>query len=332
MGIFKKWLKRIGIGLLFLIILVLIAGVIYEQIGRHNAKKHETSRSGSFVDVGGHKLYYYKKGKGKPTVIFESGFPGTHYNWTTTDLFNEVSERTTVVAYDRAGMLWSERGLKPKNAENISNDLYMLLEKGGFEKPYILVGHSAAGIYFRPFAEKHGEDILGIILLDPSHPDQIYNASENIKKLLQPPFIPPKWMLDFANNTGVIRFISHDKFLFYSIQSGAIHDGITYLKDETSKKSQKTSFGNIPLLVVSAGLDPPMTNGIKDKALKKEMLLYWDSLQIDIAKSSANGRRIISKNSDHNNVMIVEKDLILKEILQILEKQDTINLKENTAK
>lgn len=319
----KKWLKRIGLSLLALIGIAIITGFIYEQVSRQKMKKYEESRTGKFVDVGGHKLYYYSKGEGKPTIVFESGFPGTHMAWAYSDLFNEVSEFTTAVCYNRAGMLWSERGTKPKTAENISDDLYTLLDKSGFEKPYILVGHSAAGIYLRPFIKNHEKDILGVILLDPSHPDQMYLAPYDLKDKMKPPFIPPSWLLDFANNTGIVRKLSGDPLLFQSIKSGAIYDGMQYLNEETSKKSPKTTFGNVPLLVVSAGSKTRMADQIPEIAIREKMYTYWDSLQIDITKSSTNGRRILSKKSTHNDIMDIEKDLIIKEILQMIQKLDT---------
>lgn len=319
----KKWLKRIGISLLALIDIAIISGIIYEQISRQKMKKYEESRSGKFVDVGEHKLYYYSKGKGKPTVVFESGFPGSHMSWSYSDLFNEVSEFATAVCYNRAGILWSERGSEPVNANNISDDLYTLLEKSGFEKPYILVGHSAAGIYLRPFVAKHESDILGVILLDPSHPDQIYAAADDMKDKMKPPFIPPNWLLDFANNTGIVRKLSGDPLLFHSIKSGAIYDGMMYLEEETSKESTLPSFGDVPLVVISAGSETRMVEQVPDKAIREKMYTYWDSLQIDIANSSTNSRRLISEKSTHNNIMDLEKDLIIEVILEMIQKQDT---------
>lgn len=324
----KKWLKRIGILLLTLIVVALITGVIYEQVGRQKMKKYEETRTGRFVDVGGHKLYYYSKGAGKPTVVFESGFPGSHMAWSYSELFNEVSEYATAVCYNRAGILWSERGTKAKTSENMSDDLYALLENGGFSKPYILVGHSAAGIYLRPFIKNHEKDILGVILLDPSHPDQMYLAPDDIKDKMKPPFMPTSWLLDFANNTGIARKLSGDPLLFHSIKSGAIYDGMQYLYEETSKKTPETTFGNVPLLVVSAGSKTRMVDRIPEIAIREKTYNYWDSLQTDIVNSATNGRRIVSEKSTHNDIMDIEKDLIISEILQLIQKQENIEITE----
>jgi hypothetical protein len=79
----------------------------------------------------------------------------------------------------------------------------------------------------------------------------------------------------------------------------------------------------VPLLVVSAGSKTRMADQIPEIAIREKMYTYWDSLQIDITKSSTNGRRILSKKSTHNDIMDIEKDLIIKEILQMIQKQDT---------
>ena len=54
----KQWIKRIGLGLLALIFLCIIVGIIYEQVGRVQANKSIKHLKGSFIDVGGHKLYF----------------------------------------------------------------------------------------------------------------------------------------------------------------------------------------------------------------------------------------------------------------------------------
>lgn len=326
MKTFSKWLKRIGIGFTLLLGVLLIAGIIYEQYGRSKIRKYEETRTGKLIDVGGHELYSYAKGEGGPTIVFEAGFPGTHLNWIYEDVFEELSEHTTVVAYNRAGLLWSERGENEKNAQNISMDLYQMLENGDYEKPYILIGHSAAGIYLRPFAHAYPDDILGIILLDPSHPDQMVDCPEELQEFLTPPFIPSEWMLDMGNNIGLLRLLSGDDWLFYSIQSGGIYDELMYLESFVDEKSTLPPFGDVPLLVISAGSEEAVKNYVEDEKLAKKMLEYWNGLQESVTNSSSQGRRIISKNSSHNDIMRVEKDLIVAEALALIQAEDSTSI------
>ncbi len=320
----KKLLKRIGQGFLVLIIIALLSGFVYEQISRNKAsKKYEAYKKyGGFIDVGGHSLFYCTEGKGKPTVVFESGFPGDVFAWI--GISKKVSKHSTTVFYDRAGMLYSTRGNKAKNDENISDDLFTLLQKGGFEKPYILVGHSAAGIYLIPFAQKHEKDILGIVLIDPSHPGQIYRASDEIKKeILNVPFIPPKWLVNFANEVGLVRLASKDWMLYYGIKSGAIYDEFEYLMDESVRELPQNSFGDIPLVVISAGLESRYDDATEDKEVRKKMLHYWDELQEEIASSSSRGTRIIAEKSGHN-MLRSERDLIINEIEKLIQLRDSV--------
>lgn len=319
----KKWAKRIGLGLLGLLLIAIFAGIIYEQLERKKSNKFVESRKGNLVDVGEYQLYYEKAGTGTPTVIFESGFPGDHREWSNRYIRKEVSKYATTLIYDRAGLLWSGGGDRPQTAETLSNDLYQLLQNGGFEKPYILVGHSAAGIYFRPFIEQHQKDILGVVLLDPSHPDQGLNASKAIKKLMTPPIKPTKWLIDFVNNTGLLRLATGDPLLFNSAKNGGLYQGVKFLMEESSKKSRKISFGEVPLVVFTAGSKQQREAMTKDTILINQIHSYWDSLQADIAKASTKSKRIVSDSSSHNNILYRERKRITNEILQMIPNRDS---------
>lgn len=53
---FGRWVKRIILGLLALLILLTIAGAIYEALGRRNAEANYPPR-GKLVDIGGRKMH-----------------------------------------------------------------------------------------------------------------------------------------------------------------------------------------------------------------------------------------------------------------------------------
>lgn len=63
---------------------------------------------GEFVDVGGHRLHLIRSGIGKkgPTVVLECGLFGCAANWGW--IMRELSRSAPVVAYDRAGLGWSD--------------------------------------------------------------------------------------------------------------------------------------------------------------------------------------------------------------------------------
>ncbi len=77
----KKWLKRISVGIVSLVVAWLLIGFTYEHVSRVVANR-KYSPEGGFVDANGHQLHYLKQGSGSPTVIFESGLsPLGHLFW-----------------------------------------------------------------------------------------------------------------------------------------------------------------------------------------------------------------------------------------------------------
>lgn len=152
-----KFIKPTLIALLSLVLVVLLTGFIYEQVSRMKVRKYEVGET--FADVDGLKLHYKAMGTGKPTVVFESGSLLSWYK-----AQPEVAKFASTFSYDRAGILMSQRGNKPKTGDNMAADLYMLLKKMGHDGPYILVGHSMAGVILRSFVDKYANEVAGIVL------------------------------------------------------------------------------------------------------------------------------------------------------------------------
>ena len=171
-----KWINRIFLGICTL---VLFGGISYERISRINASNN-IKPTGELVDVGGHQLHVVKKGTGGPTVIFEAGLGGSHLTWNY--IQDKISKLTTTISYDRSGILWSERGDNPKTSAAMASELYALLESTKCPKPYIVVGHSFAGVTLRKFISQHRNDISGIVFVDASHPDQMRRLPDQIKQ------------------------------------------------------------------------------------------------------------------------------------------------------
>jgi pimeloyl-ACP methyl ester carboxylesterase len=105
-----------------------------------------------------------------PTVLLETGMGGASMAWAW--VHPRVAERATVVAYDRAGLGWSDPSPHGPGAEQVVRDLREALALRGLSGPYVLVGHSLGGHYVRAFAAAHPRDVVGLVLVDPSHEDQ----------------------------------------------------------------------------------------------------------------------------------------------------------------
>ena len=75
---------------------------------------------GQLVDVGGYRLHVVARGPhtAAPTVILEggAGLGSVTWGW----VQPRLAETTRVVAYDRAGIGWSDRGPDPRDGQQIA--------------------------------------------------------------------------------------------------------------------------------------------------------------------------------------------------------------------
>jgi pimeloyl-ACP methyl ester carboxylesterase len=124
---------------------------------------------GRLVDVGGFRLHVNCTGSGRPAVVLDSALGGSSVSWSLVQ--PEVARFAHVCSYDRAGFGWSDAGPMPRTAGRIAGELRILLDRGGVEPPYLLVGHSYGGLVMRIFACRYRADTAGLLLVDPAHPE-----------------------------------------------------------------------------------------------------------------------------------------------------------------
>ncbi|HTP09716.1 MAG TPA: alpha/beta fold hydrolase, partial [Anaerolineae bacterium] len=70
-----------------------------------------------------------------------------------------------------------------RDAQHIAAELHALLDVAGVEPPYVLVGHSLGGIYARVFNAQYPGEVIGMVLIDATHPDNWVRQSESIPAL-----------------------------------------------------------------------------------------------------------------------------------------------------
>lgn len=123
------------------------------------------------VDVGGYRLSYTCRGEGSPVVILEAGLgaAGTSEWAGFMPSLDTVGGR--VCTYDRAGTGTSDarpQGTRPPTAAMQARELQRLLQGAGIEPPYVLVPHSYGGFIARIFADRHRDEVVGLVLEDVS--------------------------------------------------------------------------------------------------------------------------------------------------------------------
>ena len=124
-------------------------------------------RPGRLVTLPDHRRINLRcSGQGRPLVLLESGFGASSIAWP--KLQPMIAAKTRVCAYDRAGYGFSDPGPLPRHGAAIARDLDYALHAAGERGPYVVVGHSAGGLYAQLFAGRRRQEVVGLVLVDPS--------------------------------------------------------------------------------------------------------------------------------------------------------------------
>jgi pimeloyl-ACP methyl ester carboxylesterase len=140
------------------------AGAIYQAIGA--ARERRAFRPpGQLIDVGGHRLHVLCRGSGRPAVVFESGIAASSLSWSLVQ--PAVAAFTQTCAYDRAGLAWSEVPSCPRTFDRIVDEFAAVVSHVAAGQRCVLVGHSFGSFVVRAYAARHPELVTGLVLVDP---------------------------------------------------------------------------------------------------------------------------------------------------------------------
>ena len=152
--------------------------------------------SPELVQLGNLRVEAKIDGAGGPPVIFESGFTGGLFLWGPVQ--SQISRETLTLSYERAGLGRSDAGPEPRSAEQIARELHALLAAKAIAPPYILVGHSAGGLFVRVFARMYPKETAGMVLVDPATEEdyermQKDKTVEDLQKMGMPAGAVAQW-------------------------------------------------------------------------------------------------------------------------------------------
>lgn len=158
---------------------------------------------GSYVDIGGRRMRLVCAGtrRDRPTVWMEAGAFGLAAD------FAAIQQKLAALgirscAYDRAGMGWSDPGPQPRDSAAIVGDLEKLIAASGERGPFILMGHSMAGLHVRLFAARNPGKVAGLVLVEATTPEQA--GSPGVKHFLNT-FIGLSRVVAATNSLGLAR-------------------------------------------------------------------------------------------------------------------------------
>jgi pimeloyl-ACP methyl ester carboxylesterase len=313
-NLFLRRISRIIIWLIVGILVLATIGAIYQAVSTKSDQRNYPAL-GQLVDVGGYRLHIYCIGEGSPTVILDAAADMMSSDWAW--IQPEIAKHTRVCSYDRAGMGWSDSGPQPRDAKQVTTELHSLLTNAGIAAPYIMVGHSAAGLYARMYAAEYPEEVAGMVLVDPGHPDmdtripalQAQNASDaslvNTMRVLSYFGLPRLLGVGKNNAQGLPPQQAAEVNVFVSRpQHWATILSLINATSATYDEVRATgSLGNMPLVVISANT-AWFTNGAPADDARKIL----NDLQSEIAGLSTNSSHRIIDGATHGSLVHNQND------------------------
>ncbi len=314
-----SWLRRFLGGLLLLAGLLAAAGYYYQNISE-TRDRQAYPMPGQLVDVGGYKMHLYCSGLGAPTVVLDSGLGDSYVSWHKVQ--PQIMHFTHVCSYDRAGLGYSDSSPRHRTSRDIAEELHALLHNAAVPPPYVLVGHSMGGYDVRVYASLYPSEVVGVVLVDASHPQQQKRFPPAINNLAASelrqqeflaaitPFGIPR-ILGFCSPDLEIRATECN---FHSVFESV--EELRAFSKSSAQAASTTSLGNLPLAVLSS--DPNMPQPEIPEDLVKPADDAWQEMQEELAHLSTRGTHVIAKNSGHY-VQLDRPDLVIAAIREVVE-------------
>ena len=109
-------------------------------------------------------------GQGSPAVVLTAGLGGWSQVWS--QIQGPLSHAARVCAWDPAGLGFSSASPEPQDAVHETADLEEALKGAQVDGPYVIVAHSAGAFVALRFADQHRRTVVGMVLVDPSIPNE----------------------------------------------------------------------------------------------------------------------------------------------------------------
>lgn len=140
---------------------------------RRRCERHRYPPTGFFVEVGGRKMHIHTEGDGPKTLVFLPGLGTASPAYDFMPLLARLRGQFRCVVPEPFGYGFSDLTPAPRTALNIVAEIREGLLAAGFKPPYVLLGHSIAGIYMLTWAAHYPSEIEAVIGDDTSVPMQV---------------------------------------------------------------------------------------------------------------------------------------------------------------
>ncbi|MCK8515404.1 alpha/beta hydrolase [Methylonatrum kenyense] len=271
---------------------------------------------------GEHRMHLHCQGSGQPTVILDAGLGGDSLEWVRVQ--GKLAESTRVCSYDRGGLGWSDAPVGPRTAGRMASDLHRLLNNSVERGPFVLVGHSFSAYTLRIFARRYPAKVAGMVLVDPSHEEQILRFYEESGVNIAPsnergqvfyrPELPPNLPEEWVSTAK--------RLLITDLRISTTRNELLGFRTSAAQVASAPELPDVPIIILSRGSNawPQNERGMIMEAL-------WRELHEDLAARAPMGELRIVPGSGHH-IHLEQPDSVIDGIQSVMEQ---VRLREQMA-
>ncbi|KAI1189368.1 hypothetical protein F5B17DRAFT_391718 [Nemania serpens] len=247
-----------------------------------------------WVDGDKYRMHVYCHGNltdsRAPTVLLEGGEePVENGLW---DFAHNAVKNGSISRYcfvDRPGFAWSDTAPSPLSAGMVVEAIDEALVRAGEDGPWILMSAGIGSIYSRIFSSRHGENIKGLLLVDPLHEkylEDIGNPGRGfilwLRGIISPLGLDRVPAAVFQGRSKEDRVWGRSayqtgKYIYAKLQENLV---ATTLSKRDIASSRAIQAPDVPLTLVSSGVkirkDSEWEDKQRDLSHLTNKLRHWD--------------------------------------------------------
>jgi pimeloyl-ACP methyl ester carboxylesterase len=228
--------------------------------------------------------------------------------------------------------MWSDPRTQKFEPDGVARDLHALLAAAGEHAPFVMVGHSLGGPYIMTYTRLYPQDVVGLVFVDASHPDQIQRLNQAIGKNMD----RGTGMLKAAKAlswTGITRLISSQSensnaprqaqlasTAYISSSIGAALEEGEALDATLAAAGQLRQLGDRPIVVLTATKPLPAAV-LKTVEMSPEqgqrMQAEWKLLHDDEASWSHHSRHELVPGATHY-IQFDKPDVVIAAVKEVV--------------
>lgn len=164
----RRFVRALGVTVMVLALLVGVMKVT--DMAMTASERAANPAPGVMVDVGGRRMHVHTVGQGEASIVLLPGLGVPAPVLDFEPLTQELSQWARVTVVEPFGYGWSEGSDSPMLPGDVARDVHTALHGAGVPGPYVLMGHSLAGLYSQKFIETFPGEVSGFVGLDPTNP------------------------------------------------------------------------------------------------------------------------------------------------------------------